>query len=911
MSLRWILLGVLMAVVSATASAMGQDQPEPGVKKVPALSPQAWTLADARAQLALHPTDVYLQYVALRLASGGDQWNAVTSQIETATGRVGRGPERRVDLFDLFTGASAVQESLQLDTMRAPRNATPQASQDGGGQVEVNSLQGPQVRSHPWREMLARQKAQGKQPKVAGLAMVVPEDQFFITFHSLEKLLQLTEAGDLWGDHLFSHAAQTAQTQKTAQHLKEQLAIRTDPLSRPFYDMVVEEIAITGSDLYFREGTDVTLLFAAKQPEVLKVRMDGFLAEAQKAHPDAVRREGTVLGVDYVELATPDRTVHVFSAWPKPALHVRSNSKAALQRVLETIAGTRADGHPAVPPLGASDEFQYIRTLMPVGAKEEDGLVYLSDAFIRRIVGPQVKLTEYRRMLCYNHLRMIGSAAMLYRTQFGRRPGSLADLADSGCAPALFGERNLRCPCDGTYSLAADGTAGVCSHHGHARQLVPCCEIPLTAVTQAEARDYKAFLTAYNSYWRTFFDPIAIRLQVGPRQYRAETIILPLIDNSIYTALAETLGGEPEGLEPLPVPKRNIFTTAARVDKRKVLYWKGLDPKNLLPYEMRRFGESVTESDVRHFLNRGLGNQISLNVYDAEPTFDFDPSQVLGDALRPTGSGPGNMANEMWFISFLIASLNSPVYLAAPVEEPQIVDAFLDKLSAALAAMARTPQQNFWFALEHDFYRAPVEKDCKIQCYSLRFGPIKWRLFFARIGRGFYVASKEFILDDLIVMEKQQAKAVAEGKPADAGPRAHAMLRVRPKNWKAVLSDYELGWSESGRHACLNNLGPLSSTARAATASAKGSATMESVLREAETLQAVHFFCPAGGHYQLAADGKQVTCSAHGSPTAPTQPLAPPPGSVTRRLLQDFAGLTANLTFLEEGLHAVLIIDRK
>ena len=68
---------------------------------------------------------------------------------------------------------------------------------------------------------------------------------------------------------------------------------------------------------------------------------------------------------------------------------------------------------------------------MPRGAKEEDGFVYLSDPFIRRLMGPTVKLTERRRVLCYNHLRMIGHAALLYRTEHGRAPQSLEELEQS------------------------------------------------------------------------------------------------------------------------------------------------------------------------------------------------------------------------------------------------------------------------------------------------------------------------------------------------------------------------------------------------------------------------------------------------------------------------------------------------
>ena len=139
-----------------------------------------------------------------------------------------------------------------------------------------------------------------------------------------------------------------------------------------------------------------------------------------------------------------------------------------MQQVLSAITG-KGDAK----PLGKTTEFKYIRTLMVLGDEREDGFVYLSDPFIRRLVGPQLKLTEQRRMLCYNHLRMIAHALMLYRTQYGRPAESLEQLAAAGCAPGVFGRDKFFCPCGGSYKLSKDGSTGVCSHHGHAERMIP------------------------------------------------------------------------------------------------------------------------------------------------------------------------------------------------------------------------------------------------------------------------------------------------------------------------------------------------------------------------------------------------------------------------------------------------------
>src|SRR5262249_5127618 len=93
------------------------------------------------------------------------------------------------------------------------------------------------------------------------------------------------------------------------------------------------------------------------------------------------------------------------------------------------------------------------------------------------------------------------------------------------------------------------------------------------------SKKYQEFLSDYSQYWRQYFDPIVFRLQMTPQRYRLETIVLPLIDNSIYTTMAQLLGGEPELLDKFPVPKRNLFSTALRFNKGYGLQQLGLPPE--------------------------------------------------------------------------------------------------------------------------------------------------------------------------------------------------------------------------------------------------------------------------------------------------------------------------------------------
>src|SRR5207253_3640643 len=110
-----------------------------------------------------------------------------------------------------------------------PRLATPAAP------VPVTRLSGPEIKSHPWEKMLG-----GKKPAISSLAQSVPENFYLVEFRSLSKLLDALDAGDLWGAHLFSQVAQEARTQLVGERLRTQLAVETNKLLRPFYDLAVE-----------------------------------------------------------------------------------------------------------------------------------------------------------------------------------------------------------------------------------------------------------------------------------------------------------------------------------------------------------------------------------------------------------------------------------------------------------------------------------------------------------------------------------------------------------------------------------------------------------------------------------------------------------------------------------------------
>jgi hypothetical protein len=1023
LSLLLISVQVILPLSQSNSAVMAQSAKSDAGK--------LWSLDEAMAQLSSYPNDAFLQYVALQLAMRESKLEQTIQQLETLRRDAGlemsaaQGRRASVDLFSLFTGALAVQESLQLDTMRgdganvgftpmddtqsaeparaavaaavaasqavpapvpnaqksARRKRTSQrrtaqrtkrnvrqsvveadavsaippqpemSAEEKAAQAEwekqqremeeqerkrreneqrareylkqksvaVASLSGPTIQGHPWEKMLAEKTRNGRAPEISSLAKLVPEDFYFVEFRSLTKLLDFADNSDVWSAHFFNQAFQQSHSQNLSERLKKQFALETSALLRPFYDLAVENVAVTGSDLFIREGSDVTLIFKLRQSQLARMRLDSMLESAAKANADAKRINGNYQGVDYAHVTNADRSLSVISAYPSADICIRSNSLAAFKAVVDAING-RNEKSATVRRLGEATEFAYIRTLMPRGAAEEDGFVYLSDPFIRRLVGPQLKLAERRRMLVYNHLRMIGHAALMFRTEHGRPPQSLKELAEKKCAPGTFGAGNLTAADGGTYSLSADGLHGVHSRYGQMGFLTPNIELPVSEVTGREAYEYTQFLNEYNQYWRQYFDPIALRLRSNAQQYRVETIILPLIDNSIYTSMASVFGGKPEPLDVLPLPAGNIFSLSVRFNKEKVLEQIGLDQKTLArelsdatPSQM--LSQQTAEKSLQ-VLEEGFGSQIGIHVYDAKPVIDLNLSELMGWSLRETA---GRRSDFMSSIGLAVAggvlALTSPFYISLTVKDAQMVDDYLREvesvLSRPLTGIREINLENYRFSLTPEPLTPGERAKAGQLAYSssIKFGPVKLRFFYARIGNALYITNRPEILSDL----KGASVNVATNNDSDAS--GHAMVRLRPQNWNLVRKDYQLGWAENQRLACHQNLGPLSSVARISHSTLQRAddpprEIAPEILTEAESIYGVQFSCPDQGRYLLRG-GSSVYCSVHGQSWEAIQPMIPTPESSAENMMKSFQGGLATLEFTEDGLRAVVRIDRK
>jgi hypothetical protein len=270
--------------------------------------------------------------------------------------------------FDVLGGRAAVRETLQMQVLRGGSRGPQERT------VPVETLKGVDVKSHPFEQMLGGQTG-GELP----LAALAPADRFFVYVAKPGAILPFLEEG---ADFLSRFG--TAVTGNSVEYdLKSQYLARLgmdDKWGRMFLASgAVKDLALIAPDLFFVDGTDVTLAIRLAGPMVTAV----------------VTPLLKIIGVTGL---TADNTVQRdlpngrCAVWAMRGnlLFVSTSAKE-----MSAVLALQANGGAA--SLGKSAEFRYMLTQLAPGA-ETRFFAYLSDPFIRHLVGPRTKIGQLRRI---------------------------------------------------------------------------------------------------------------------------------------------------------------------------------------------------------------------------------------------------------------------------------------------------------------------------------------------------------------------------------------------------------------------------------------------------------------------------------------------------------------------------------
>lgn len=689
---------------------------------------------------------------------------------------------RDINIFALLGGGLAVRESLQLD--RLP------ILDPGDDTIPLANLKGPEIQSHPFKDMVADRTSSA--PALAGL---VPHDYYYLHVQDPNRTLDLLERlGDSLGQ-LMGSVLPTSVDFQTREKLMSQLALRENPTHRKFYGHVIDSLAIVGTDPFFLNGTDVTIVARLKKKDIFLGTVNGYREWFEKTM-GATRSEVQIEGLTVQLLKTPDRRVHSYLVSLTDDTVVISNSAGALKGVLQVFRKKR-------PSMAEQHEYRYMRSIYPFqeerdGDGKRDGtgdrepsrggradettreaaFLYLSDPFIRRVVGPELFIKESRRMLEASRLAALEQRAVLFYQLHGRRARNVAELGQEFSAEDVAAFAGLE--------LAEASFAGVSKKHGPMGRMIPNIDTDLPMVSQVEADGYTEFLNRYNDYWRTYFDPIGIRLS-GDRRIRIETCILPLINNSFYNSLLEFTGGAATPLKSGDAAlKSEVVSAGFRINRAEVA---------------KAFTKSMSQQLDREGLrlDEVLGDEIQVHVLDAQPMVDFDSGALLRSTL---GRGsPGEKAA----VGLLVWSLFHPIRVAVPLKKPEDGEKLVRAIDAAVRPELKSSAG--WMRL--DLYEQIAEGH-RFRVYVVSIEDIiKFRFYYAvHNGTLHFTTTQEHMMQ---ILRGGLEKGIVDRfldffrKPVEAPP-AHLVGVFRPANLAAERNNTLAGAAETEKRQAFANL---------------------------------------------------------------------------------------------------------
>jgi len=419
-----------------------------------------------------------------------------------------RGPRRQMqldDTYELFSGGRAISENLQLD------RALLSSPQDKNAlkPVDLASVPGVTIKEINWKPLL-----KDDQPVLDPLAATIPADQHALFFPSFKAMMDLADEANGGATPVLHLLEPRGEDAHSKERYQRQLCLAPTEAARVLGPFVVNSVAVTGSDPYLRTGTDIAVIFDAKNVALLKTFLAAKHTAAVQENPIAQAVSGEVAGVAYSGVVSPDRSICSYLAATGNTVVV-TNSLYQLTRIIETGSG-KGTAMQSLP------EYSFFRQRYVRGDKEESCFLVMTDAAIRRWCGARWRIGNSRRTQAMAALAEL-QARYLDALAAGSVKEGVLESEFSGLGTVTLTDRGVRSSIYNTMEF-----------------MTPIAELDLAQGTQGEVDAYNRWRDRYQSNWNWSFDPIAIRTFVNPDgKINADMTITPLIARSEYNFLIE------------------------------------------------------------------------------------------------------------------------------------------------------------------------------------------------------------------------------------------------------------------------------------------------------------------------------------------------------------------------------------
>lgn len=806
--------------------------------------------------LTYYPDETFFQYCLLQSqARYGIEPPSIPKQMPTQD-------NLESGMYKLFTGSLALQESLQRQTLGS-------ITTRGAYNQHISSIAPPRIQSLDYEQLLNERLEEDDTAKVNVLEItkLIPADQYFLHFNSFESLGELLDLSTQWGDDLLRLQTLTAQDNRLQEKLEEQLGITRQGMEQLFAAGALSEIAITGSDPYVLDGTDITLIIKIADDAAWTKQLTGWGEDARKSHPELVERDFNYRGHQVSARYTNDRLVSSFTTRHEDYF-VFSNSHRAIRQIVDASLGEMDSLHD-------EHDYRYISSILPPSDADNCGYYYASDAFIRRIVGPTAKISQKRRVECFNNLVMQNNASLFFRLEYGRSPKSLSEMIEK----RFIAANKIICPHGGSYAFDSQSDTCTCSLHNRLRYLTPNAELSVLNVSAEEAAEYERYKSRYQSFWQKLFDPVATRITMAPK-VRLETCVLPLAGSSLYRDFRAAVDRNAQPINVAAIAPSAV-ASIAMVPGRE----------NTARYFMSVPGmaEVINQDPTLTDLN-WLGDRVSLHLCDGEIVYEIDPTKLTPINLPMIGQAP---AAWQAIAGGLMLTANLPVYATINVENTEKAERLLEQFSqqAFLRGGNDGP-----LPTQVDAYRLPDYREHKIYVLSARLHAVTLRLHSALVGEQLVLATKPEILREVI--------DASEAAPAENQPVAHLMFRLNRQALDHLDDDVQLHWAEKSRLACHRNIISIHNFHKLY------DAPIDEIAKLSEAKYGIRHFCPDDGEYSFDKGSSQIVCSVHGNRESSRQNPTLNPESSSARFLENINQVVASFRYGEDAMIATIEIDR-
>jgi len=743
------------------------------------------------------------------------------------------------DTYDLFTGGRAISENLQLD--RSIGNINGEQTQ-----VNLETLQGITIAEIDWSKLTKDLK-----PTLDPLAEHLPADQHVVFFPTFKALIRVADEAEIHGTPVLRLAEPRAEDAGTIARYQQQLCMSLSGLGRIVGPQVVKSIALTGSDLNFRTGTDIAVLFETTDPASLEQMLLAKVKLATLPVKGVESLDGEKVGLKYHGYRTADRKISCYIATLPNAVLI-TNSPYQIERLGEVQ-------QKKTPTLASLPEFKFFRDRYKLGDPEETALAFLSDATIRRWCGPRWRIGSSRQ------LRELGVMTHLEATYLDKIvtgkvvPGPV----HTDWEGATLGDLTLES--DGIHS----------SRVGSLEFLTPIAELPLTQVTKAEANAYERWRNNYQSNWRWAFDPIALRLTVQDQKLAADLTVMPLIWGSEY----------------------NQFISITRGAEIKPT--SGDPHAALMHFVMSLNRESPV---VRQ------GNNFLLGM---APGSKLDPLSWLGESISiyadedPIWEEIAKIDPDKWDSELSKKFPRLPIAIQFEVANPLKATLFL---SAVRAFIEQTgPNMTTWESVKLDDESAYVKITPSRQARDS--APEEFRelaLYYAISGNSLTVTLNENVIKN--VLQRQASRTKAQEKPA-SDTKNEMVLPTKPwlgKNLVLRANSKLLDLAmHSTRRQMQNNVQVLAWSNLPILNEWHRLYPDRDPVAVHEQVWKTKLVCPGGGKYVWNDTWQTMESSVYGHPGESKDGPIITPGMLGIEQA-DFG-----LTFEEQGLRARAVLERK